>query len=117
MPERVTTADMPASSCMVMGQEIAEAAIMSALEQAAADGREIVLSGLYGAPDSAEGFIVREYINLDAPTASPIEAYPQEPENSYRNIDAIRCYIKTNYKLAQNEVNARLQFWRPNQAN
>jgi hypothetical protein len=43
MPERVQAADMPASSGMAIGQEIAEVAITSALEQAAEEGREIVL--------------------------------------------------------------------------
>lgn len=111
--ERGTPSDIPTSSRKEIGQDLAEAAISGALERAAEEGREIVLSGLYGAPESVEGFIVREYINLDAPTEPPIEAYPQEPENSHRNIDAIRCYVEANYSLAKKEVNARLKLMGP----
>jgi hypothetical protein len=86
--------------------ELNNAAIASALETSEQEGREIVLAGMYGGPSSAEGFKVTEYIELDASTIAPPEAYPQMSENPYQ--DAIDCYVKENYALAKKDIRIRM---------
>jgi hypothetical protein len=115
MPRDVEAAVMPATTHMARDQNIAEREITIALEKAAEQGEEIILSGLYGAPTSADGFTVREYINLDAPTVSPIEAYPQEPGNRFKYLDAVYSYISANYELAKKELQTRFQLMGPDE--
>lgn len=106
-----TTAQVEASNAPVeydFGMRFMERhGIDEALNQAAESGEAVVLAGMHGAPAAVDGFRVTEYIELNVPDNSPIEAYPPgEVEDPY--MKAVNSYIEVNYPEGRQLIAPRL---------